>query len=154
VGALMTRLAEVENARRLAEDRLLRARAELDNLRRRTRDEVELARAEERARVAAAWLPVLDGLDMALDYAGADPASIVAGVQAVRGQALDVLDRLGFPRRAEEGAVFDPARHEAVATVPAEDRPPGTVLRVLRPAYGEPDRQLRPAAVVVAVGEG
>jgi molecular chaperone GrpE len=46
-----------------------------------------------------------------------DSASIVAGVQAVRDQAPAALARLGFPRHAEVGAAFAPARHEAVATV-------------------------------------
>ena len=45
---------------------------------------------------------------------------------------------------------FDPARHEAVATVPDPKAPPGTVVHVVRPGYGEDERQLRLAAVVVA----
>ena len=46
-------------------------------------------------------------------------------------------------------ATFDPARHEAVARTDP-DAPPGTVVRVLRPGYGDGEQQLRPAAVVVA----
>jgi molecular chaperone GrpE len=151
--ALMTRIAEAEDRRSTAEDQLRRVLAEVENLRRRTANEAERARAEERARVAAAWLPVLDGLDLALEHAGADPTAIVAGVEAVRAQALNLLAQLGFPRRNEDGAAFDPTRHHAVATQPAGDAEPGTVLRVVRPAYGDADRQLRPAAVVVAAGD-
>jgi molecular chaperone GrpE len=57
---------------------------------------------------------------------------------------------LGFPRYGDTGVPFDPRRHEAVATRPDPDVPPGTVLEVLRPGYGDGDRQLRPAAVAVA----
>jgi molecular chaperone GrpE len=133
------------------EDRLLRALADLENVRRRAAQQVERARAEERAAVAARWLPVLDNLDLAMEHADADPRSIVAGVRSVREQALEVLGRLGFPRRTDLGVRFDPARHEAVAAVPAAgDAPPGTVVDVVRPGYGDDAGQLRPAAVVVS----
>ena len=64
--------------------------------------------------MAAEWLPVLDNLDLALAHAAADPAAIIEGVRAVRDQAVGVLARLGFPRRDDLGANFDPARHEAI----------------------------------------
>jgi molecular chaperone GrpE len=145
--ALRERLAHVE-------DQWRRAEADLDNLRKRMAREEQRHRQEERARVAAAWLPVVDNLERALEHA-ADSGStpIVDGIRAVRDQAVEVLDRLGFPRRDETGAAFDPARHEAVSVVPAPGTPPGTVLRVLRPGYGDDGCRLRPAAVVVAAGE-
>jgi molecular chaperone GrpE len=134
------------------EDRWRRSVAELENFRKRVSGESERQRAAERARVAAEWLPVLDNLDLALEHASADPDAIVEGVRAVRDQALAVLSRLGFPRRDDEGVTFDPARHEAVAVVPVPDAAAGTVVRVVRPGYGEEERQLRPASVVVATG--
>jgi len=42
---------------------------------------------------------------------------------------FDVLSRLGYPRRSDEGATFDPARHEVVAAVPDPDAPRATILR-------------------------
>ena len=68
----------------------------------------------------------------------------------MRDQALALLAGLGFPRRDDRGASFDPARHEAVGTRPDPDAAGGTVVEVLRPGYGDADRQLRPAQVVVA----
>lgn len=135
------------------EDRWRRAVAELDNFRKRVAGESERQRAAERARVATEWLPVLDNLDLALEHAGTDPDPVVAGVRAVRDQALAVLARLGYPRQEDVGAAFDPGRHEAVATIPGSPAPVGTVLHVVRPRYGEEERQLRPAAVVVATRE-
>ena len=96
------------------------------------------------------WLPVVDNLDRALAHSSADPAAIIDGVEAVRAQALDVLARLGFPRRDDRGARFDPARHEAVASRPDPGAEADSVAEVVRPAYGEGDHQLRPAQVVVA----
>ncbi len=140
---LQARLAE-------AEDQKLRALADLDNLRKRCAAQVERAEADARTRVARQWLPVVDNLERALEHAAADPRTIVEGIQAVRQQALGVLASLGFPRRDDTGATFDPARHEAVAATYDPRVPPGTVVQVVRPGYGEPDRQLRPAQVVVA----
>lgn len=135
------------------EDRWRRAEADLENLRKRiARDEVAV-QERERARVAADWLPVLDNLERALAHAEADPESIVDGVRAVREQALGVLAMLGYPRQADEGQPFDPARHEAVGTVADPEVPAGTVLRVVRPGYGDDTHPLRPAAVVVSTGD-
>lgn len=144
------RVAELEQQVAELEDRWRRALADLDNLRKRFARESELQRARERAEVAAAWLPVVDNLELALAHAAGDPRTIVEGVRAVRDQALAVLAGLGFPRRDDVGAAFDPALHEAVAAAPAPDVRPGTVIQVVRPAYGEEERQLRPAAVVVS----
>ena len=121
-------------------------------MRKRCAAQVSRAEAEARAAVARQWLPVVDNLDLALAHAEADPASIIDGVRAVRAQALDVLARLGFPRRDDRGARFDPARHEAVASRPDPGAEGDVVAEVVRPAYGEGDHQLRPAQVVVGQG--
>jgi molecular chaperone GrpE len=144
------RLAEMQARLDGAEDRWRRAAADFDNLRKRVLRDADRQRAEERVRVAREWLPVLDNLDRALEHATSDPGQIVAGVKAVRDQAVAILERLGFPRRDEVGEVFDPVRHEAVATFADAQAPAGTVLHVVRPGYGDDDQQLRPASVVVA----
>ncbi|MFJ4637056.1 nucleotide exchange factor GrpE [Streptomyces hygroscopicus] len=146
---------KAEHAAALAEleDRWRRALADLENLRKRHARELERERAAERARTAAALLPVIDNLELALSHAGADPGSIVAGVRAVRDQAVDTLARLGYERQDETGVPFDPARHEVVGVVEDPDVAPGTVVQVLRPGYGETGNQLRPVAVAVAKRE-
>jgi molecular chaperone GrpE len=138
------------------EDRWRRAVADLDNVRKRQARDLVQERAAERARVAAAFLPVLDTIDMALAHAEADPNTIVAGVRAVLDQAQAVLSGLGYPRQDDVGVPFDPLRHEVVAVVSPEEagQPAGAVAAVLRPGYGEPERQLRPAAVTVADRSG
>jgi molecular chaperone GrpE len=149
---LLERVSELEAQVADLEDRLRRTLADLDNLRKRVAREAGRERAEERARVAAEWLPVIDHLEMALEHARANPSAIVDGVQAVRDQALAVLSRLGFPRGDDVGESFDPARHQAVSTVADSDQPPRTVVHVVRPRYGQGDQQLRPASVVVSTG--
>ncbi|SES44403.1 nucleotide exchange factor GrpE [Lentzea albida] len=130
------------------EDRWLRAMAELDNTRKRHSRELERQRASERARVASAWLPVLDNLELALGHASDD--ALAEGVRATLDQAVEVLARLGYPRQDATGVPFDPAVHEVVTVLDDPDAPPNTVVRVLRPGYGD----LRPAAVAVARARG
>jgi molecular chaperone GrpE len=150
VADLDAQLASLQARLTEAEDQKLRTLADLDNLRKRCAVQVERAETDGRTQVARQWLPVVDNLERALEHAAADPRTIVEGIQAVRQQALGVLASLGFPRRDDAGARFDPARHEAIATTYDPRVPPGTVVQVVRPGYGEPDRQLRPAQVVVA----
>jgi molecular chaperone GrpE len=134
------------------EDRWRRALADLDNLRKRYARELGRERSAERELVTTAFLPVLDGIDRALEHATADPRSIIEGVRALREQALAVVAGLGFRREDEAGVPFDPTRHEVVGVVDADGSgaAPGSVATVVRPGYGAPGHQLRPAAVTVA----
>jgi molecular chaperone GrpE len=139
------------------EERLRWALADLDNLRKRFAREVSRERDVERTNAASAWLPVLDNLELALRHAdsgagggGGERDPLVAGVQAVRDQALSVLERLGFSRFDDVGEQFDPQRHEAASAVATSDEEPGTIVAVIRPGYRSGDALLRPASVVVA----
>jgi len=143
---LRARVAELE-------DRWRRTLADFDNFRKRTARESVAQRDQERARVAAMWLPVIDNLDLAISHADGDHTPLAQGVRAIRDQALEVLAQLGFPRRSDVGEMFDPSRHEAVAVVHQPDAKSGTILQVVRPGYGTGEHQLRPAAVVVAKGD-
>lgn len=136
------------------EDRLRRAQADLDNLRKRHDRDRDRERQADAMRLTAAWLPVLDNLDLALGHAEADPAAVIDGVRRIREQALAVLADLGYPRHDDVGIPFDPGRHEVVTVVDDPEAEPGTVVRVLRPGYGEAERQLRPGAVAVAGPQG
>ena len=135
-------------------DRLRRAVAEVDNVRKRCERRVADERAAERARVASAWLPVIDNLERALEHAGVTGDPVIDGVRAVRDQAVEVLAQLGFPRHAEVRVPFDPYRHEAVGVVEDADADPGEVAQVVRPGYGDGEALLRPAAVLVAAERG
>lgn len=143
---LATKLAELE-------DRWKRALADLENYRKRAARDAERLRSGERARTVAEWLPVVDNLDRAIEHAGANPDVLLEGVRAVRDQAVELLARLGYPRQDDAGRLFDPTRHEAVATVPDAEAPAGTIMQVTRPGYGHGENQLRPAQVVVSKGQ-
>jgi molecular chaperone GrpE len=131
------------------DQRLLRALADLDNMRKRYSRELARERAAERARIAAAWLPLVDDLARALEFADDQTDPLTLGVRAVYEEALALLARLGYPRFDDVGQPFDPARHEAVGAIESE-APAGTVVTAVRPGYGTDEELLRPAGVIVA----
>jgi molecular chaperone GrpE len=145
-----------QHALEAAEDRWRRAAADLDTLHKRSARNLAREREKERELVTSAFLPVLDTIDRALEHAAADPGSIVEGIRTLREQALAVVSGLGYGREDQPGVPFDPARHEVVGVVDADGTgtPPGSVASVVRPGYGAPGRQLRPAAVTVAQRQG
>ena len=72
------------------------------------------------------------------------------GVSLVRQQFLTTLEGLGVSRLEPLGEPFDPALHEAVATVAANGtRPPASIVGIVRPGYLIGDEVLRPAQVAV-----
>jgi molecular chaperone GrpE len=134
----------------VTEERWRRALADLDNARKRATRELSHVRDSERAAVAKQFLPVVDNLELALAHADEAPGAVIEGIRAVRDQAVAVLARLGFERFDEPGVPFDPTVHEVVTVVDDPDVAPATVVQVLRPGYGNAERQLRPAGVAVS----
>jgi molecular chaperone GrpE len=139
-----------EDGRLVPEVQLRHALADLDNLRKRHARDAGAVRADERARVTAEWLPIVDDLSRALDHADDDPEAVVRGIRDIFDKAQHLLGHLGFPAFESSGEPFDASRHEAVAVVDHVAAQPGTVLETVRQGYGTSDRLLRPAGVVVA----
>lgn len=148
-------LGELQERLAATEDRLLRALADLDNQRKRLAREIEREREDIRAGVLADWLEVADSAERALAAFGdrADDPMFV-GLAALAAQIEEALRRQGVQRFGAPGEPFDPARHEALGTMPAGEVPPGSVAAVIRAGYALDGRLLRPAQVVVARAEG
>lgn len=147
-------LAEAQKESAGHYDQFLRARAELDNvIKRHERERSDRAKYAAES-LARDLLPVLDDLDRALEHAGDDPgdggASLAEGVVMVRSAMAEVLGRHGVERIETSDQAFDPAEHEAVATVESDRHRSGAVVEEHRAGYRVHDRLLRPAMVVVA----
>ena len=131
------------------------AASEFDESRLRLRREISKDIERARREVIADLLEVLDNLDRAIDAAGkapsADTLALLQGVEMVRRQFLSKLESLGVKRVDSEGAQFDPAKHEAVSTVPAaKPEDDGRIVGIVRHGYTIGDEVLRPASVAVA----
>jgi molecular chaperone GrpE len=128
------------------------ANEEFEQARARLRKEVTKDVERGRRSMLVSFLEILDNLDRALEAgAGREGDSLLQGVSIVRQQFLSTLESFGVVRIDPLGQPFDPARHEAVASVAAgPDAPSGTVRGVIRPGYLIGDEVLRAAQVAVA----
>jgi molecular chaperone GrpE len=139
-------------------DRLLRALADADNTRKRAeRDKLDASQYAV-TRFARDMLGIADNFQRAIEAlpdearAGASPQvkGVIEGVEATERQLLATLERYGIKRIETEGAKFDPNLHQAIAEVPGEGRPAGTIVTAVQSGYVIGDRLLRPAMVTVA----
>lgn len=130
--------------------RLAYLMAEFDNFRKRVAREREAQEAYGNERVLKAILPFLDNLELALGQEGASAEAILSGVRMTYDGIIAELGRFGLEQLSSVGAPFDPSLHEALAAVPLEGKPEGTVLSESRRGYVLNGRLLRPAQVLVA----
>lgn len=139
-------------------DKLLRALAETENLRRRAEREKADASQYAVTKFARDVLTVADNLKRALDAcppeargeASPQMKAVIEGVEATERHLQSTLERHGVKMIDTAGARFDPNLHQAIAEVPAEGKPAGTIVNVVQTGYIIADRLLRPAMVTVA----
>jgi molecular chaperone GrpE len=130
-------------------DQFLRAKAEVENARRRADEEVSKARKFAVEAFAESLLPVADSLTAGLAIADATAVQLREGSEATLRQLKSALERHKVIEiNPEAGAKFDPHQHQAISVVPAEQEP-NTVVMVLQKGYLIADRVLRPALVTV-----
>jgi molecular chaperone GrpE len=133
-------------------DKLLRLAAEYDNFRKRTVRERQEAELKGMSLLIRGILEALDDLGRFahVDPAKTDPSTLQQGVEMVEKKLLKSLAGHGLEIVNPVGQPFDPALHEALATVPAE-RPDDDhfVAQVFQVGYVFNGQLLRPARVVV-----
>jgi len=139
-------------------DRLLRALADAENTRRRAeRDRLDTSQYAI-TRFARDMLAIADNFSRALAACppdlreAADPQvkAVIDGVEATERQLLGTLENYGVKVIDTSDGRFDPHFHQAVAEVPGEGKPPGTIVHVVQTGYTIGDRLLRPAMVTLA----
>jgi molecular chaperone GrpE len=126
-----------------------RALADLDAAKLRLERDARRAEEATRGKLISELLPVLDNLDRTLERGSSD-AALLRGVTLIRAQLERVLGTYGLERIDAVGVPFDPALHDAVATMrvsdPAAD---GLVTEALTRGYRFGGRVLVPARVRV-----
>jgi molecular chaperone GrpE len=150
--------SELENAKAQAEENrnlYLRALADFDNYKKRV-DRMTTERSDAGRRdLLKRMLDVLDSLDRADAFRrqGTPAEQLVDGVLATAKQFATILDNENVRPIEVVGKPFDPAVAEAVGTRPNPDVPEDTVLDEARKGYRMGDDVLRPAQVIVSVGD-
>ncbi len=149
MSVLQAELALVKSQNTDLADQFLRAKAEVENARRRADEEVSKARKFAVEAFAESLLPVADSLTAGLAIADATPEQLREGSEATLRQLKSALERHKVIEiNPEAGTKFDPHQHQAISVVPAEQEP-NTVVMVLQKGYLIADRVLRPALVTV-----
>jgi molecular chaperone GrpE len=146
--------AEIE----VLKDQRLRAMAETENLRRRADKEKKEGETYAITKFARDMLGIADNFSRALAACppaareAADPQvkAVLDGVEATDRQLLASLERYGVKAISTEDGKFDPNFHQAVAEVPGNGKPAGSIVDVMQTGFMIGDRLLRPAMVTVA----
>ncbi len=128
----------------------LRALAETQTVRHRLQQDVNRAKEQGADKVILSVLPVYDDLNRALETAAADPNSITEGVSKVLDNLKRNLESLGIKESGKVGDVFDPELHEALSTMPTDDKEKiGTIAKVYESGFVKDGRVVRVARVIV-----
>ena len=130
-------------------DMAIRAEAEMQNVRRRAERDVENAHKFGLERILTNLLPVIDGLEKALESAPTEADPVIDGVRltfklvqnVLEKESVEVIDPLGEP--------FNPNEHEAMSVVENPDMEPNSVCLVIQKGYKLNQRLVRPAMVMV-----
>ena len=129
--------------------------AEIQNVRKRLMAEKAELIQYSGMGLARRMLTVLGDVDRALDNLDKDDSSAVAqGLRLLRNKMWHELSADGVTAIEAKDLPFDPAKMEAITTIPASDAfPPGKVVDVLESGYMYKQRVLLAARVVVASEE-
>jgi len=131
-------------------DALRRVQADFENYRKRVlREQTALVERATEALVEQ-LLPALDSFELALESLEGSDDKVHKGMELVRAQLRDVLEKAGLREIDALGTAFDPTVHEAVAQDDGDGEP--VVSDVYRTGYRLKDRVLRPATVKVTRG--
>lgn len=143
-------------------DRALRALAETENTRRIAAREKQEASQYAVTRFARDMVGIADNFARALQalpaekLAAVDPAvkAVIEGVEATERQLMATLANHGIKPVDTSDGKFDPNLHQAIAEVPGNGKPGGSIVDVVQTGYVIGDRLLRPAMVTVARKDG
>jgi molecular chaperone GrpE len=151
LAALQTENAELKDQR-------LRALAETENVRRIAAREKSEASQYAVTRFARDMVGIADNFARALAACppairqAADPqiAAVLDGIEATDRQLLSTLEQHGVKAIDTTDGKFDPNLHQAIAEVPGNGKPAGSIVDVVQTGYTISGRLLRPAMVTVA----
>jgi len=146
---------EVEEAKSQIEDyysRLQRLQADFENYKRRTRIENEEVLKYASLDLIRELLEVSDNLGRATESMKATEGAegLIEGIEMIRKQFCEILNRNGVRAIKAIGEQFDPYVHEAVMNVASDDHPDNEVIEELKRGYKLYDKVIRPSAVKVS----
>ena len=140
--------AKAEADAAAANDKYLRLAAEYENYRRRSTKEREALYADAFADAVTAFLPLIDNIGLAQQYASSDD-DLSKGVKMLEKQLVDILAKIKVEEIPSDGATFDPMLHNAIMHEEDENAPENTVKQTFQKGYRLGDKVIRHAMVAV-----
>ena len=133
--------------------RLKYLQADFENLKRRCDRQLDEAKNYATERLVLQLLDVIDELELAVKTGetAKDGKSLLEGVQMTLKKFRKVLEQEGVSPIDCEGKIFDPSKHNAVATIEREGAEGCIVGEEVRKGYIMKDRVIRPSIVNVEV---
>ncbi|WP_182274795.1 nucleotide exchange factor GrpE [Bacillus velezensis] len=149
--ALQHQIDELQGLLDEKENKLLRVQADFENYKRRSRLEMEAAQKYRSQNVVTEILPALDNFERALqvEAESKQTKSLLQGMEMVRRQLMDALEKEGVEAIEAVGQEFDPNLHQAVMQVEDENFGSNIVIEELQKGYKLKDRVIRPSMVKV-----
>jgi molecular chaperone GrpE len=129
-------------------DRFLRLAADFDNYRKRTARDLDARVKFAIEEFAIELLEVIDNFERA---SKAEDTGAGEGLLQIHKLFRTILERHGIRPIESVGTRFNPAVHEAVASIPS-DKDEGIVIEEFSPGYCMHDRVIRCAKVAVSKG--
>ncbi len=136
-----------------SKDKYLRALADFENFKKRTTKERSELIKYQGERIFADVLDVLDDLELALKYSGAEPEKLKSGLELIHKKFVAVLSKWEVRGESQIGKDFDPNLHRSFSEVQSEDAKAGTILDELKKPYFYKDRLIRVGEVVIAAAK-
>ncbi len=159
IGLTMAEYTELQNKASEAEKKTReyfegwqRERADFSNFRRRVERENAQLHQNLTGQILKKYLVIIDDLDRALRTrpTQGDGAAWSEGVELIYRKLSNILDAEGIKPIQADGAMFDPALHEAITHEDSANHQSGQVIEVVQQGYMLGEKVLRPALVRVA----
>lgn len=134
-------------------DQATRVKADAQNVRRRAEMDVEKAHKFAVEKFAKELLPVIDGLEKAVEAEialGNEMNPLREGVEMTLSMFLSSIQKFNLEQIDPVGKPFDPGLHEAMSMVEVPNAEPNTVIAAMQKGYTLNGRLVRPAMVMVS----
>lgn len=132
---------------------LLRTVAEYQNYRKRVEKEKQDLIKYANEKIMKDLIGVNDNFERAIsaiDRENEEIAGVISGIEMIKKNFDDILERYGVKEIEAEGFEFNPEHHHAVMTEDREGVEGNTVLEVFQKGYTLHERVIRPAMVKVS----
>ncbi|MHA2089664.1 MAG: nucleotide exchange factor GrpE [Candidatus Kariarchaeaceae archaeon] len=149
-----TRLEELETVEARALEEVKLERASAINYRKRLEKQRDEFAEVASVRVLKKVLNIKDDIQRILDNGKETiPKEHLEGIDLLRQRVDGIFDQENVTLiKIKEGkTAYDPYKHEAILTVPVEDKNPNIILTLVNAGFVKGDRVIRPAKVIISV---